>query len=482
MRRHSPKKEPLQLNEKTLKQLPAQSINFHPSAKQFKAWGYLTDNLTTQIGYGGGAAGGKSYLGAVWLVIMCLKYPGTGWLMGRKELTNLKRTTLITLFKVAQDFGINPDKDFKVNQQTNVITFKNGSQVFLMDLSYIPSDPLFTRLGGLELTGAFIDESNEVPEAAINILITRIGRRKNKEHGIHPKLLETFNPDKGHVYQRYYKPWKTETLPEFRKFITALPGDNPHTTPEYIAQLKSADKVTRERLLYGNFEYDDSPDALIQYDAILDLFTNSVESGESFIIADIARYGADSTVISLWKGLNCTKIEIYDKQATDETSAKIASLAAIERVPYSHILVDSDGVGGGVQDSLKGIKGFIANSKPTDKKLNYQNLKTQCAYKLAECTNDHRISVSAEITPTQKERLIEELQQIKSRDRDKDGKLKIISKDEVKENIGRSPDMSDVFLMRMLFEIKKPGMAGTVYPHQRGNVTTQGKAKTLYFM
>ena len=34
-------------------------------------------------------------------------------------------------------------------------------------------------------------------------------------------------------------------------------------------------------------------------------------------------------------------------------------------------------------------------------------------------------------------------------------KLKLISKSEVKSNIGRSPDISDMLMMRMYFEVKK---------------------------
>ncbi|KKL68647.1 hypothetical protein LCGC14_2122920, partial [marine sediment metagenome] len=60
-----------------------------------------------------------------------------------------------------------------MNSQTNIIQFHNGSKVFLMDMSYQPSDPLYTRFGGLELTGAFVDESNENQLQAIEILKTR---------------------------------------------------------------------------------------------------------------------------------------------------------------------------------------------------------------------------------------------------------------------------------------------------------------------
>ena len=69
-------------------------INFKPSLKQYKAWQYLSDNTTTYVGYGGAAFSGKSYLIYYWLTSMSIAYPGTGWGLGRKQLTVLKKTTL----------------------------------------------------------------------------------------------------------------------------------------------------------------------------------------------------------------------------------------------------------------------------------------------------------------------------------------------------------------------------------------------------
>ena len=65
-------------------------IDFTPSHKQHLAWQYLTDNVTTEIGYGGAAGGGKSYLLCYWLTIMALQYPKSRWGFGRKELKTIK--------------------------------------------------------------------------------------------------------------------------------------------------------------------------------------------------------------------------------------------------------------------------------------------------------------------------------------------------------------------------------------------------------
>lgn len=432
-------------------------INFSPSLKQFKAWEYLNDDHTTEIGYGGAASGGKSYLGCVWITAMCMANPDTGWLIGRKELTNLKRTTLLTLFKVFKEFGIS-DKHYTYNQQNNILTFNNGSQIFFIDLGYKPSDPLYTRLGGLELTGAFIDESNEIPYQAIEILKTRLGRRGTGR----PKLLETFNPDKGHVYSRYYKLWKDEKLPEHRQFLQALPNDNPYTSKEYIEQLQNADKVTKERLLFGNFEYDDDPTILVRNDAFEDMWTNTVDNETKIISVDVARFGKDTTRIGLWNGLELTKVWTYEKYAVDQTADEIKRIASEYRVPFSQIIIDEDGIGGGVLDLVRGAKGFMGNSVPFPiwdtrqfkfTPANYQNLRNQCYFTLAEYINNHKIAVRDESI---KDILREDISVIRQKNQDTDGKLSIISKDDMKEIIGRSPDVSDMMMMRMYFEFKKP--------------------------
>lgn len=72
----------------------------------------------------------------------------------------------------------------------------------------MPSDPLYTRFGSMEFTAGAIDEAAEINEQAITILSTRVGRHLNQKYSLAPKILETFNPDKGHVYRRFYDPYR----------------------------------------------------------------------------------------------------------------------------------------------------------------------------------------------------------------------------------------------------------------------------------
>jgi len=87
---------------------------------------------------------------------------------------------------------------------------------------------------------------------------------------------------------------------------------------------------------------------------------------------------------------------------------------------------------------------------------NFANLKAQCYFKLADYVNTAKISCYADIPINIKNLLIEDLEQIKAKDIDKDGKLRVIGKDEIKESLGRSPDVGDAIMMRMVGELKNP--------------------------
>lgn len=443
-----------------------------PEPKQHLAWQKLKDAYTRFVFFGGGAGGGKSWLDCEWLITNCYFYPESKWFLGREELKRLMTTTYITFLKVCKFHQI-PRDDWALNSKYNYIEFFNGSRIDLLDLKFLPSDPLYERLGSSEYTGGSVEEAGEVEFLAFDVLKSRVGRHLNKEFGLLPKILSTCNPTKNWIYPIVYKPWKEGTLPAEYAFIQALYKDNRYTAEEYGKQLaEMSDQSMRERLMFGNWEYDDDPAALIDYEATIDLFTNTVEDSlDKFMTVDVARLGTDKTVIRLWKGYRNYRTYVYAKQRTTSTEDRVREIARLEHIPYSHIVIDEDGIGGGVVDHLPGVKGFMANSSPLPTKAhptiipNYKNLKAQCSYMLAEMVNTHAIAVDNSVvtevegvTPeVVKQHTIEELEQIKRKDPDADSKkLDVVPKEEVKEKIRRSPDYADAMVMRMYFELKRP--------------------------
>ena len=447
-------------------------IEINPFPKQYEAWLALQNPAIREIHYGGGAGGGKSWLGCESRLVRAISMPGYKSFIGRKQLSDIMKTTMVTWLKVCKFYKI-PQSDWKLNGKYNYIEFKNGSRIDLLDLAFQPSDPMYEDLGSLEYTDAgWVEEAGEVYFMAIDILRSRGGRHLNNEYNFIPDSLYTYNPNKGWVY-RIYKKWKDGTLPPDVVFIQSLYGDNPYTRGIYGEQLKRIeDPAMRKRLMLGSFEYDDDPTSLMKYDAVVDLFSNTVhDDGAKAMTIDVARHGVDKTVIYLWRGWTIVGVRIYQKQDTNITSQKARDIARDREIPYSRIVPDEDGIGGGVVDQLQGVRGFVANSTPmpnqqTGEHENYANLKAQCSYLLASKVNGHKMAIK--IDPGEfvseipgltfeiwRDQLIEELDHIKSKKTNADTKLRIMSKEEVKEQLGRSPDFADTAMMRALLDYEQ---------------------------
>lgn len=252
-------------------------------------------------------------------------------------------------------------------------------------------------------------------------------------------------------------------------FTTA---DNPYIDPKEIDKAKSEidyDTFKQEYLA----EYVDHAGALFSFSALVDVFSNTVVKKDSkYLIVDIADDGSDKTIFSFWEGLEEYRREEFARLNTESIIAKIREYASDQRIPYSHIAVDAIGVGAGVASSsmLDGIIGFKSSYSPikTDQDIvrlpnisyvksplkpltsDYRNLRSQCVFTLADLVNNHKIA--SRVTGEFKEKVIEELATYQDISKG-DGKRMAMTKEEVRDIIGRSPDHSDTWVMRMYFEI-----------------------------
>ena len=406
------------------------------------------DSPVEQVLYGGGAGGGKTRFGCMWQIQRRLKYAGTRSLIGRSKLDTLKKTTLNTFFETCADFGLLADKHYNYNGQTNVITFFNGSEIVLKDLFAYPSNPNFDSLGSLEITDYFIDEVAEVTEKAVNIVHSRC-RYKLNEFNLIPKGFLSCNPSKGWLYNEFYLKYKNNELPVHRAFVQALPTDNPHLPQAYIESLRRLPEYDRKRLLEGNWEFDDDSDKLFATDNLLRMFRNELLDGTKYITSDIARFGKDRTIICVWNGLTLVELKMLHKASIDEIVNEIRNTAKNHNVLLQNIVCDEDGVGGGVVDYLK-CRGFVNGSKA--KQPQYQNLKSECYYTLAQYIEENKLTI---FVNDKKEQIVRELEMIKRHRADVDGKLQVTPKDQIKLREGISPDIADAIMMRMFFELNK---------------------------
>jgi PBSX family phage terminase large subunit len=419
-------------------------IEFHD--KQKEALSYLAiDNECRQLLYGGSAGSGKSFLGCDWQIKRRLKYPGTRGLIGRAELKKLRLSTLATFFELCTKYNLIAGKHFTYNGQDHVINWFNGSQIILMDLADMPSDPDFGRFGSLEITDYFVDEASEVSEKCVNILNSRVRYKLINDN---PKGLLTCNPHKGWLYREFFDAQRNNSIRKDRRFIQALPTDNPHISPVYIESLQMLPDIDRKRLLEGDWDYDETKDRLYEYDDLLRCFRPSTTLGDKFITADIARMGDDRTVIVVWNNLHAEKFVVLKHKPINEVVDTINDLIKNHSVRLSNVLVDEDGIGGGCKDYLH-CKGFLNGSKAV--RDNYMNLKSDCYFKLGELISSNAITFES----THKDTIVKELEMIRREKIDSDGKLRVTNKEDLKKRHGISPDFADAIMMRAFYELKK---------------------------
>jgi hypothetical protein len=435
-------------------------VTINPTKRQSEAWKYLLDNTTNEICFGGAAGGAKSTLGSLWIITLCLQYPGIRCLIGRTVLSTLKQTTFKTLLEVLgpKFMNLQSDNHYTYNAQSNVVTFYNGSEIILKDLEDKPSDVNKDSLGGLELTAVWVDEAVQISSLTYNILKSRI-RFKLNEYNLIPKILLTSNPGNNWLKKDFYIPWRDGILEPNKVFIPSLPMDNPYLPESYVQMLRELPQQQRQRLLEGDWDYMSDKDALFDFDSIASSTFKFAPNPQDkkYMSVDVARFGDDRSVVIVWVGLVVTEILVYRKLSTVELSSEIKELIAKHGIHPQNIIVDSDGVGGGVSDTLR-AQNFVNNSSPLHGQ-NFSNLKSQCYVKLSEMFKEGKISINI-LDPGLVETLTQELLAVKLKDTDKDNKVAVQSKDEMKKILGKSPDLSDALMMRMMIEVKNHKTTG----------------------
>ncbi len=282
-------------------------------------------------------------------------------------------------------------------------------------------------------------------------------------------------------------------LKDLVKSVTFISGkiqDNQELlkkNPQYLGNLLALEEEEKKRLLDGNWKIRLDGLMLFDYMGIENIHDNRPQSKTGrYITIDASRFGRDFTVLFVWQGWEVVFIVTMYKTEAQDIVNSAEALRARYGIPKFNVLVDQDGVGGGTV-KLGGYRGFSGGAKPLKEKReagqprshkeqrveNYHNLKTQCAYKVAEeniNTGDIRINVHSELCMVEnirstkvkvggqvvdiKDLIKQDLRSYKRAERTNEGKLKIQDKDIQKEYLnGRSPDYGDNILMRKYFDL-----------------------------
>ena len=440
------------------------------SPRQVQALRLLTLDTTDELLYGGAAGGGKTWLGCFWLWYLCRRYPRTQYLVTRRHLKDIKRTTMPSFFKVAtacEGAGVtkyNPERFWVYNSRDEVITHaRNGAKIFFAETEYKPTDPDYDRFGGGEYTCAWCEEVQETSRKAYGVVNSRIGRHLNALYKIHPLLYSTCNPSKGWIYTDFYLPWREGKLPPGRLFLPATIDDNPYLTDDYRAILqKISDPAQRARLLTGSWEYDDDEGQLIPARLLVNALQALAQPGQVRLGIDVALGGprADSTTIATVRGNALESIEQiqasdytgdpagFDLWLTDLLAERIREAGALEP---NAVRMDYSGIGANLWHLLRANHGLAVypwkGQQPpiqrTGKPMKYANLRSQAWWELKE-----KCRLKAWKMPAiYDEELWQELTAVRYSTRA--DTIALEDKHYIRHRLGRSPDKADALVMAL---------------------------------
>ena len=272
-------------------------INLQPSPKQYELWKLLQPDYCPHcggqieqvlIGYdakgnaqykpqcnkcqsqdlpqlilgGGAAGGGKSYLGSCWIISSCIRFENIRAVVARKTIKSLKESTFNTIKTILKTWGLKEGINYKINNLEGTVTFWNDSVIQLKEMVDLPSDPNFERFGSSEYTIAFVDEVSEISERAIEVLFSRL-RWRTHETFKTPRMFMSTNPCITWVRSRFVQDDEGNPIvcKEGEAYVPFSIFDNPDIKfrQTYEASLnKIRDRATRERLLYGNWDFVDT--------------------------------------------------------------------------------------------------------------------------------------------------------------------------------------------------------------------------------
>ena len=285
-----------------------------------------------------------------------------------------------------------------------------------------------------------------------------------------------------------HKAGKTVELirPRSRTFIPALLEDNPIlNATDYRAKLQSLPEPWRSQLLYGDFNLKtaDSPWQVIPtawIRAAMDRWkperplvggedgTERRQQPLTSVGVDVARGGADKTVLAPRYGLWYDVLQKYDGSATDDAPSVVALFLPLV-TSGGTANIDGIGVGSGVVDISRAYIGtrtnsilFSSGSAEMDQTgtFGFVNLRAQAYWQFREAL-DPRNPNPISLPPDQE--LLTDL--AAATYRPQMGGIKIESKEDIKKRLGRSPDCADAVVLASLQGARAPHIYGYTLYH-----------------
>lgn len=390
----------------------------------------------------------------------CEDHPGTSALIVRKEFTDLKDSTMKD-FQNYFNCTIGSDKNYKM-PGGSVIMFRHAAEIQVLK-------NINLGIAGIEQAEEFDDDTQ----------FQFIRDRLRQQNGAKVRPLVIIANANGHNW--CWKLWingasevievdqqtgQNEYINGEYHCITANTFANEsNLPPDFVADLKRKEiEAPRhyQQYVLNSFEELIEDDFVFNFTELMQAksreFALRQGYGHRIMGFDIARYGNDKcAAVGLqqigalaWRMFH---VEQWDHRDLDYTTGRILSVANNQN--SNDNIIDEDGIGSGPLDFIqKGRKredfiGFRNSQYSYEQNKFYCNPRTAAAFKLKEYVSKGWIALPDEA-------VIQELMTLRYKFSN-DGRRVLISKEEMRKNGIKSPNMADALLMAasLIGEIKQ---------------------------
>lgn len=261
---------------------------------------------------------------------------------------------------------------------------------------------------------------------------------------------------------------------DYKDFITSITFINGEfkdnkilqiSDPKYMSRVsaKGGEGVVND--IEGIWQDMDSGTSMLSAEDMSRLFDNT-ERRDGFMraSADVALTG-DFFVIFAFDGHHIADMEAWRGVPTDAVQTFVSKFLERNGVRQENFTYDSNGLGLWLKDAFPAAVPFNNKSQSSNTLL-WNNLKSECAEKFVKEVKSGLFSIDSRILQrrftdskgrsfTVADRLVEERRAIRRKDSD-GGRFEIISKPQMKAEIGHSPDFIEaLFMVEHLYAIKK---------------------------
>jgi len=426
---------------------------------------------------------GKSALTAHVFISIADAFPHSQLFVWRKNFNTARKTIWRTYKKMLADMNMIEETHYRLNEGSLLIEFPNKSLITFAQADS-STDKDQNKIKGLDITANQLEESNELTEDAVDMIMSRKGRANQAGQ---PSInIHTMNPNNGWTKSRYYDKWKKGQLPSNVMVIEFTLEDSWQSDQDINSLIRSKPKWWIQRYLYNNWNYLDEDHALISGylwekasiyklpELERDKDGNVIPKDPRYrldkvIGVDVSDAGPDATVVSLieygvlTKQLELKLPEMQYGANGDADSRPRGYLLAQQLIAFAEskgftkgnarqISLEVNGVGTSMRDSMKLLGWHIDEYQATGKSRNETMLNMRRAL------DEGEVQVLHTKENEYRGHDDELWREISAHDTDMvDGVEKVTKKDKIKEVLGRSPDYADSFAIAVRMHSKFHG-------------------------